>query len=64
MLQPASDIKQIITETLGEKGSFYIIDVYNKYQLTSRQYNYLRFTVANWNVFSGRTILRWIWAEI
>jgi hypothetical protein len=52
-------IKRIITETLEEKDSFYIIDIYNKYQLTSRQYNYLKFTAANWNVFSSKNILAW-----
>jgi hypothetical protein len=52
-------IQHIIRETLEEKSSFDIIALYNRYQLSSRQYNYVKFTVANWNVFSGRNILAW-----
>jgi hypothetical protein len=52
-------IKQIIQETLNEQGEFSIVTVYNKYHLSSRYYNYLKFTVTNWNRFSNRTILAW-----
>ncbi|MDR2747470.1 MAG: DUF1266 domain-containing protein [Treponema sp.] len=52
-------IKQIIQETLNEQSEFSIITVYNKYHLSSRYYNYLKFTVINWNRFSNRTILAW-----
>jgi hypothetical protein len=52
-------IKQIIQETINEKGEFSIVTVYNKYHLNSRYYNYLKFTVINWNRFSNRTILSW-----
>jgi hypothetical protein len=52
-------IKQIIRETVNEKGEFTIITVFNKYRLSSRYYNYLKFTVINWNRFGGRTILAW-----
>jgi hypothetical protein len=52
-------IQRIITEIVEEKESFYIIAVYNKYQLNSKQYNYLKFTVINWNVFNERSILAW-----
>jgi hypothetical protein len=51
--------QQIITEIMEENGSFYIIAVYNKYQLDSKQYNYLKFTIMNWNIFSNRSILAW-----
>jgi hypothetical protein len=51
--------QQIIAETMEENGSFYIIAIYNKYQLDSKQYNYLKFTVLNWNIFSNRSILAW-----
>lgn len=53
------NIQQVVREIIEEKRSFYIIDVYNKYQLNSKQYNYLKFTVTNWNIFSDRSILAW-----
>ncbi|MDR2050043.1 MAG: DUF1266 domain-containing protein [Treponema sp.] len=52
-------IKEIIQETLNENGEFTIVTVYNKYHLSSRYYNYLKFTVINWNRFGNRTILSW-----
>lgn len=52
-------IKQIIQDIIDEKGEFSIVAVYNKYRLNSREYNYLKFTVINWNRFGGRTILAW-----
>jgi hypothetical protein len=52
--------QQIIRETMTEEnGSFNIIDVYKKYQLNSKQYNYLKFTIMNWNIFNNRSILAW-----
>jgi hypothetical protein len=56
-------IKEIIQETIQDKGEFSIITIYNKYQLNSRQYNYLKFTILNWNRFSDRTILSWDWGR-
>ncbi|MDR2434075.1 MAG: DUF1266 domain-containing protein [Treponema sp.] len=52
-------IQKIIMETIEEKGNFSIITIYNKYQLNSRQYNYLKFTILNWNIFNNRDILVW-----
>jgi hypothetical protein len=53
-------IQQIVRETINERGQdFSIINIYNKHQLSSRQYNYLKFTVLNWNRFNNRTILAW-----
>jgi hypothetical protein len=52
-------IKQIIQEILDDQSDFSIVAVFNKYHLNSRYYNYLKFTVINWNRFSGRTILAW-----
>ena len=52
-------IKQIIAETINQDQSFSMFDIYNKYQLSQRQYNYLKFTVINWNLFGNRTIMAW-----
>ncbi|MDR2729614.1 MAG: DUF1266 domain-containing protein [Treponema sp.] len=50
-------IRQIIGETMNQ--GFSIFDIYNKYQLSQRYYNYLKFTVVNWNLLNNRTILAW-----
>jgi hypothetical protein len=50
-------IKRIIGETANQ--GFSIFDIYNKYRLTQRQYNYLKFTIANWNALNSRTLMAW-----
>ncbi|MDR1389946.1 MAG: DUF1266 domain-containing protein [Treponema sp.] len=52
-------IKQIIQEIMDERSDFSIVTVFNKYHLSPRYYNYLKFTVINWNQFNNRTILAW-----
>ncbi|MDR1972000.1 MAG: DUF1266 domain-containing protein [Treponema sp.] len=52
-------IKQIIQETIDGRGSFSIIAVNNKYHLDSRNYNYLKFVVLNWDRFNNRSIQAW-----
>jgi hypothetical protein len=50
-------MQQIVLESMGQ--GFSIFDIYNKYHLDQRRYNYLKFIVANWNLFNNRTILAW-----
>jgi hypothetical protein len=53
-------IKQIIEETMNQQEqSFSIFDIYNKYRLSQRYYNYLKFIFINWNIFNDQTILAW-----
>jgi hypothetical protein len=52
-------VKQIIINEINENNNFSIIGLYNKYQLTSIHYNYLKFIVLNWPQFNNRTILAW-----
>jgi hypothetical protein len=52
-------IQQIIREIINVKQDYSIVGLYNKYKLTSKQYNYLKFTFLNWNQFNNRSILAW-----
>jgi hypothetical protein len=56
-------VKQTIQETMNENGEFSIATIYNKYHLSSRYYNYLKFAVVNWNRLGNRTILAWDWGR-
>jgi hypothetical protein len=51
-------IQQIVREIINTNNDFSIIN-FNRYKLTQRQYNYLKFIVLNWNIFNNRTILAW-----
>ena len=57
-------IQGIVQETIQKNGDFSVFTMYNQYQLNSRQYNYLKFTVLNWNIFSNRSILAWDWGRM
>jgi hypothetical protein len=52
-------VKKIMSENkdLSFNGTF------NKLQLSSRQYNYLKFTAANWGHYYNRSILAWDWGR-
>jgi hypothetical protein len=50
-------IRQIIGEAMNQ--NFSVFDIYNRYQLNQRYYNYLKFTILNWNLLKNRTILAW-----
>jgi hypothetical protein len=50
-------IRQIIGEMMNQGVS--IFDIFNKYQLSQRYYNYFKFTITNWNLLNNRTILAW-----
>jgi len=58
------NIQDIIQETIQGNGNFSMFTMYNQYQLNARQYNYLKFTVMNWNIFSNRSILAWDWGRM
>jgi hypothetical protein len=53
-------IKKIIVEN----KDYSFITVFNKFQLTARQYNYLKFVVSNWGHYYNRSILAWDWGRI
>jgi hypothetical protein len=44
---------------INENQDFSFNSIFNKLQLTSRQYNYLKFTLANWGHYRNRNILAW-----
>jgi hypothetical protein len=48
-------IKKIIA---GNKD-YSFITMFNKFQLTPRQYNYLKFVIVNWGHYYNRSILAW-----
>jgi hypothetical protein len=52
-------VQNIVRDTLQENASFSIMAMYNQYRLSSRQYNYLKFLIPNWDLFNSRTILAW-----
>jgi hypothetical protein len=54
-----NNIQQTVTEIMNQKQTFSIFDIWNKYRLNQRQYNYLKFTALNWDSFNSRTILAW-----
>jgi hypothetical protein len=47
--------KQIIES----ETDYSIIAINNKYHLNAREYNYLKFTLANWDICRNRTIKAW-----
>lgn len=49
---------------IGETKDFSIFNLLTDYQLTDRQYNYLKFTLASWSIYKDRTILAWDYARI
>ncbi|MDR0642365.1 MAG: DUF1266 domain-containing protein [Treponema sp.] len=48
-----------VKKIIGENKDLSFNSIFNKFQLSSRQYNYLKFTIANWGHYYGRTILAW-----
>ncbi len=56
------NIKSIIGELSGD--DFSIFQIYNKYRLSQKQYNYLKFTLANFSLFKNRSILVWDYGRI
>ena len=57
-------IQQIINEgvilvTTGNEDNIIVNTNLNKYELSYRQYNYLQFTISNWDNFKNRSILAW-----
>jgi hypothetical protein len=53
-------IKLIIEEMANSQGqSFTIFDINNKYQLSQKYYNYLKYVISNWSIYKNRTILAW-----
>ena len=48
-------VKQIIRET----KDYSIFNMLNTYQLSIKQYNYFKFVLSNWNLFSSRSIIVW-----
>ncbi|MCL2208890.1 MAG: DUF1266 domain-containing protein [Treponema sp.] len=53
------DIKTFIEDLTKQGRNFTMFDIYNRYQFSQRYYNYLKFTVSNWDIFGSRTILAW-----
>ena len=53
------NIKNIIQKRMDTGGDFSINSIYYEYNLNSRNYNYLKFVAANWNIYRNRTILGW-----
>lgn len=51
--------QKIINDNEIENIGFNIFAIINKYNLTSKQYNYLKFTIANWSIFNNKNILVW-----
>jgi hypothetical protein len=52
--------KLLIEEMMNSQGqSFNIFDIINKYELSQRYYNYLKYVMLNWNIYKNRTILAW-----
>ena len=54
-VQALKKIKDIIT-TVKHLSLFALL---NDYELSERHYNYFKFTLANWTIFSDRTITAW-----
>jgi hypothetical protein len=48
-----------VKKIINENKDFAFNAIFNQFQLSSRQYNYLKFTVANWGHYYNRSILAW-----
>ena len=51
--------QKIINDNENNKNDFSIYKMINTYNLTSKQYNYLKFTLLNWSIFQNKSILVW-----
>ncbi|MDR1149430.1 MAG: DUF1266 domain-containing protein, partial [Spirochaetaceae bacterium] len=49
------NIKQIVES----EEDCSIVTINNKYHLNAREYNYLKFIAANWNIYKNRDIMAW-----
>jgi hypothetical protein len=48
-----------IKKIIAENTDYSFITVFNQFQLTARQYNYLKFAAVNWEHYYNRSILAW-----
>jgi hypothetical protein len=48
-----------VKEIIRENKDFSFNAIFNQFQLSSRQYNYLKFIIANRGHYEGRSILAW-----
>lgn len=48
-----------VKKIISGNRDFSFNSIFNKFQLSARQYNYLKFTIANWGHYAARTILAW-----
>lgn len=48
---------------INDTDNYSIFNIVNKYKLSSRHYNYLKFTIANWSIYKNRSIKVWDWGR-
>jgi Protein of unknown function (DUF1266) len=48
-----------IVSIIRETEDYSMYNILDKYRLTSKEYNYLTFTVANWSLYKDRSLIVW-----